>query len=419
MKKLKRIIICMVIILIILVIMLLNLLNKNNQSSTQNSYNETSVIAENKGDFIANSEYIEVTSPTTYYTVKEYVDNFFSDLKSASSDSDLEKLLDILNIKYVNENGINKNNIKNKLLEYEKYNYYISNIYQQGKEEFFVTFLIRGKFENNVDFNIIMNVDYNVGTYDINLNSEDKEINTEEIKANSNNLYKNKAVEDKDMCEMYLSDFKKKVNEDINESYNVINSIYKDSKFKSMDLYKKYISKNIVRISEANVNLYKVNISSDGSRQYIIIDSKGMYYIVNAKSVMNYNIMLDSYTVPLDEIVKKYSSVSEAEKACLCLETLKEMINTNDYSKIYSHLNNTFKSNYFSSQEELEKNITEKFYENNKFEYIRVEQLESNYIVTVKISKYGDDNNSNIIEKTFIIKLGEDISDFELSFSMN
>ena len=166
-----------------------------------------------------------------------------------------------------------------------------------------------------------------------------------------------------------------------------------------------------------NMNLQYVKRSYYNDRTiYIGIDNNGKYYIVSEKTPTNFSIMLDSYTIPLSETTKKYTSSSEQQKACMCLEQVKEMINNKDYKSVYNHLNNTFKNNNFETQDKLVSYIKGKFYDLNNFEYESYQVSNNSYIITVKVIDDTDETKS--FTMSFVVKLADSIEKFEMSFGI-
>ena len=416
MKNIKCIIICVIIALLILLIILIFGLSNKKQDTANN---EVLTEGQSVGDFIVDESYKEIESPTTYYTVKGYIEEFFKSAKSAKSDSsEVNKLLNILDKTFINQNSITSLNINESLSMYIQYDYNIVNIYQQATEEIFVTYLVEcTQNSSNNKIYIFLAVDNTNGTYKIypTQNSKQQYANKNLIEQNSYNSYKNTTVDNEMMCKMYFEDIIKLLQTNTQKSYKLLNEEYKNKKFKSIEDFYEYVDNNNKYYSRASISSYKVNIANNGNREYIIVDKCGNYYIIIAESVNNYNVMLDSYTVPLTQTTQKYNESTTVQKACICIETIKEMINTKDYNSIYSHLNNEFKLNNYETVDYLEKFIKDKFYENNKFEYKTYQKSTNNYIVNVKVFDCNNDNNS--FEMTYVIKLGNTINDFEVSFS--
>ena len=425
MKNLKLVIIGLIIFLLVILVILFNMMNIAKKNEENNVMQNEEIIEENninEGDFNSSENYAEVTIPTTYYTVKGYIESFLEDVKTLNTnDSNSSKLLNILDDTYITNNSINNNNIRNKMIKYGNSSYNINNIYEYAYSDTLTTYCVNGTFATEIDgvtnYNIFFALDYSSGAYKIYpAGNNISYINTQAIELNEYNSYKNTTIDDLTMCNNYLNTYIESVKNNINNSYNLLDEEYRNKRFNNIQNYIQYINENEEEILNSKVNQYKVNINYDGSKQYIIIDNYNKYYIIDAKSVMNYTIMLDSYTLPVSETITRYESSTETEKACMCLELVKEMINNKDYRSMYNHLNETFKNNNFTSLEEFSNLIKNKYYESNNFSYESYSTSNNNYIINVKVSDNSDENkNFNI---SFIVKLGSSIDDFEMSFNI-
>ena len=58
---------------------------------------------------------------------------------------------------------------------------------------------------------------------------------------------------------------------------------------------------------------YQKSVYNDYT-QYVVLDENGRYYIFKESSVMNYSVLLDMYTVELQEFTDKYNSAKGEEK---------------------------------------------------------------------------------------------------------
>lgn len=442
MKNLKNIIIGLMFYLIILlaILFLINsirkTLKKDNEVENNIAENIVNIVENNidgnnveqnsideisEGDFSVSDGYSEVTSPTTYYTVKNYVENFLEKTKSLNNNtSNSVQLLNILDEDYINKNSINSENIAEKISKYGNYTYSINNIYEYAASDTLRTFLVNGNFSENVDgtssFNIFFALDYASGAYKIYpAGNNNSYINKDEIELNEYNKFENTTVDDFTMCSNYLNLYIQSVKSNPSNSYNLLNKSYRNSRFKDVNAYLEYVNKNKNSILNSKVEKYKVNVKSDGTKEYIIIDNYNKYFIVKADSVMSYSIILDSYTIPLSETIAKYNSATEEEKVCMCLEMVKEMINNKDYSSMYNHLNETFRDNNFSSLSEFSSLIESKYYDINEFSYKSYTVSNNSYIITVSVS--DSLNKSNNFDTSFVVKLGSNSRDFQISFS--
>lgn len=198
---------------------------------------------------------------------------------------------------------------------------------------------------------------------------------------------------------------------DSSSAYNLLNTEYKNKKYGNYSEYQKskLLWKNI------DIQYVKQTVEKDKTL-YIGIDKSGTYYIFLEKSPMEYEIMLDSYTIPLTETVDKYTSSGSVEKVCMCLENIKEMLNLRDYKTLYEYMNTTFKQNNYSTIDSFQRYVDSKYYSNNNFEYESYNVSGDSYIVKVKVSNASDTNS--YFEINYVVKLNTSLNDFEYSFEI-
>lgn len=134
------------------------------------------------------------------------------------------------------------------------------------------------------------------------LNSNDilKEGNTEGfsyLKKYGSNEYVPVYVTEEDMVKKYLNDYKNNILNDIEEAYNSLNKEYREKRFGSLDKYQKYVN-NFITMSTYSMEVDKYSVSSmSGDKIFNIYDKSGNQYIIREKSIMNYEVYLDEYTV--------------------------------------------------------------------------------------------------------------------------
>lgn len=419
MKNLRIIIITIISLLIILLV-LLNIFkinnNKNGEQKNIQNISENNIEGIIEGDFVENNNYREVSDPTSYYTTKNYIEDFFKEIKNINA-SNSKQILDVLDANYIKSNSITEQNLSDKLSKFKNMNYTINNIYEYSPNQKLKTYCIIGSASSNTDntFTTFFNIDYETGAYSIYLENNSKNYaNTNNIELNNNNKFKNTTVDDLTICNKYLETYINIVDSNVNKSYDMLEENYKKAKFNSIDNYLNFINNNKSSIMQAKIEKYKTNVNADGTREYILITSNSRYFIINAKSVVNFSIMLDSYTLPITETTTKYASVTDEQKACMCLDQVKEMLNNKDYKTIYNHLNSTYKNNNFETQDKFTSYIKDKFYDINNFKYESYQVSNNSYIINVKVS--DDTDESKNFTMSFVVKLADSIDKFEMSF---
>lgn len=117
------------------------------------------------------------------------------------------------------------------------------------------------------------------------------------LKNYSSNEYVPVYVTEEDMVKKYLNDYKNNMLNDEEVAYNSLNKEYRDKRFGSLNKYKEYVN-NSISISTYSMEVDKYSVSSmSGDKVFNIYDKSGNQYIIREKSIMNYEVYLDEYTV--------------------------------------------------------------------------------------------------------------------------
>lgn len=128
------------------------------------------------------------------------------------------------------------------------------------------------------------------------------ESNTENynyLKNYSSNEYVPVYVTEEDMAKKYLNDYKNNILTDIEEAYNSLNKEYREKRFGNLEKYKEYIN-DFISLSTYFMEVDKYSISSiGGDKVFNIYDKSGNQYIIREKSIMNYEVYLDEYTIEI------------------------------------------------------------------------------------------------------------------------
>lgn len=215
-----------------------------------------------------------------------------------------------------------------------------------------------------------------------------------------------------ELVQMYFNNFKNIVVQEIEKSYNLLDTEYREKKFGNIEEYKKYVENNKEIIFGSILASYQVQKNGENTR-YICIDTNGNYYIFNETAIMDYTVILDTYTIDLPQFTEKYASATEQQKVALNIEKFIQAINDKSYYYAYNCLADSYKNNYFRTQEEFENYVKENFYSNSTVGYnqFSIEGEVYTYSVVLTNKETGEQMN-----KTFIVKL-EEGTDFALSFN--
>ena len=296
--------------------------------------------------------------------------------------------------------------------------------YVQG--EIYDQYSIYGKMLNNSgntkELYLILNINTGNLTYSIipllNNNYENvSEINisvtNENINKNDNNQTKYIKVTDEQEIKKIMRDYKMNALYDTQSAYNSLDSQYSEERFKDYSDYTKYVQNNINKIRDLSLVSYNKE-EKTGYTEYTCIDIYDNYYTIKLKGIMDYTIILDDYTLSK---TSDYTNLSDVQKVKYNIRKVIKMLNTCDYTHLYEHLNNTFKTNNFATQEQFENYVKQNLFEYNIITSIEVSESENTTYTSKVEIKNRNSVAANVITKTIIMKLGTG-TDFEISFDI-
>ena len=215
-----------------------------------------------------------------------------------------------------------------------------------------------------------------------------------------------------DLVGAYFNQYKSYALGNLEKAYNLLDEEYREKKFGNIEEYRTYIENNSEAISQVRLDSYQIKKDGENNR-YICIDQNGNYYIFNETAVMDYTVMLDTYTIDLPEFIEKYNIATEQQKVALNIDRFMQAINAKDYKYAYSCLADSYKNNYFKTQEEFETYAMQNFYESSTVGYKQFDVQQDVYTYSVILT---NDATGEQMEKTFVMQLGEG-TEFVLSFN--
>lgn len=425
MKEVQKKILIAIIIMIILVIiciiaLLVYLMNAQEQMATNEQITETNEYDNTFyaiDEIEANTEILLVDSQSQYYSIIACLENYYNNILEGNN----QKLYDILAVKYIEDNEITQENVigKSNVENLVNANYNINEMYKQETDNIYKYYINGYLRDTNINTYFIVFVDMNNATYSIypidkeyynNIVMGKESIDSEQIQENENNLYTVVTVKDETTAQRLLEDYQYLLENNIQLSYEKLDSEYRQAKFSNLQEYSQYI--NNIGIKQTKIAQYQ-KTKKDGYTQYVILDEKGKYYVFKETSVMNYTVLLDIYTVELPELVEGYNSKNESEKVQYNLQLWFYSINDGDYKYAYNKLDQTYRNNNFPTQADFENYMKTTFYSQNKLGYTSYEKNGDLYIYKMVIT--NADNETQTIEKQFVVKLLEG-TDFVMSF---
>lgn len=445
MKKLKYLIIGLTIIMIIIISILLKIVIDRHVEYREQE-GDLSILE--KGDkTILREAGLAVNNFTIYNTVENCVKRYLEycgmqiiteeendDIGSRYDETNIAQVLgitsqkakneviyNVLEQRYIEENNINLNNISQYIHKVGNNITFKTKSMNEVQGERISKYIVYGKIEEQ-DIYIIVNIDSMNNSFSIHpiLNEFDdiKEIllakDIEEISRNDNNIYTYVRINTEDIIKRYLSDYKEKILNNIEEAYEHIDEEYKKVRFADIEEFKKYVTNNLKTITKSIASKYQITTTDDYT-QYTVIDQNNNYYIFRETAVMKYSVILDTYTIELPEFIEKYNKSNEQQKVALNINKFIEAINQKDYKYAYSKLANSFKQNYFKTQESFEQYIKNNFFEHNQITYGNFGNQATIYTYTTILT---NKETKQTKQQNFVVKLGEG-TDFEMSFDVN
>ena len=277
------------------------------------------------------------------------------------------------------------------------------------------------KYESKGKKSFIVNIDYTNQTFSIEpTQSKYEEINQANkitsIKQKEDNMYTNKTVNDQTRVKDYITIYKRLVLADPQTAYEYMDEEYRNKRFGNIDTFKEYINSNKETIEKITLEQYLVE-NHDDYTEYIGKDKYGNLYIFDEKNILDYTIKLDTYTIPTDKFKETYNEAEDYKKVQMNIDKFFQMINRQDYKTAYSCLAQSYKNNYFKTEEEFTKFAKSNFYTYNKVSYQNYEQKgDKLYTFDIKLSDItGEKTDKKEIK--IIMQLNEDLN-FEMSFGM-
>lgn len=443
MKKIKKFLIIAIVITIIVIIGILIVLFKLNNMGTDGGINTQ---FENQEFYVPESKLQDVNNRNKYFAAKKILNSYFSYIEQLNGDQKILYETDekeeikkqqekeaIKAIKQIIGAGDEKqeyivdDSIKEEGKKYSKsYVPKIKRMLVTEKSSNINIYIIEATI-GEVNTQIAIKTDSKNMTFSIFPESYLKKysydnnkivakITDNDIEKNNFNTYNYSNITDEYMAKQYFSDYIDNVKNNISEAYDSLDMDYAKKRFGNINSYTRYIEKNKEKLQSAALQKYQFK-EYNNYNQYVLIDQYNNYYIIRETAIMQYSIILDTYTIDLPEYVEKYNKANDGQKTAYCINRFIQSLNDENYTFAYSLLADGFKNNYFKTQVSFENYIKQNSLQKQtaKFEEF---SNEGNVYYTYKVLLTNGDEDTNPVEKTFIVKLGEG-TNFELSFNVD
>lgn len=420
--NIKKIIISLICVIIVISIILLIVLNSNKteKNDINNNYIE---------EKIEYGVYKPVKDRQTFFLVKSCVADF---LESATN-KDVNKLFNLLSESYINKNNITKNNILDKIDTYEEEQILrISKmylVYENNVNIYYIEGTIRDNLLDDIgeekEIYLALELDFMNRTFDIipnkKIDSYKEKSNVKSIKENLDNKYGMVNITDIGLLEIYLTDYIEMMYLNTEKAYAMLDETYKNLRFKTVEDFKEFLTINATSIYQSRIVDYIVDTELDENEEeynvYTVTTEYGNTYIIKEKSVMDYTVMLDDYTLENKEFIEKYKTADRQNKGIYNIDKFFEMININDYSSAYNVLDENFKQTYFKTEQEFIDFMKSNIYEINKVKYETYMDVTGEIVsYTTKLTDYTG-KKAGEIEFDVVMKLINE-NEFKMSFTI-
>lgn len=443
MKKIKNLIVifCIIILFTILGIIYIKVKDKVeiNQQDKEGDSGQEIVYDTNKKEV--------VTNKTDFYTVENCINEYFDIANNNSSRyfgmGDNNEYTKIYSQDEINQNRYNllsKRYIENNSITVQNVNSYIhildkdinftalDMLYINGKNvDNFLVYGMLADIDNNYigDTYILVNLDKDNRTFAIepitgdynNIAQIDIIYDGNSINSNDNNIYVPIQKNDQQIAQDYFLKYKKLLQINPETVYNnFFSNDYKNKKFKSIENFKDYVDKNKEEIKNIQFDSYSVNNYTDYI-EYVCMDQYENIYIFDEESIMQFELKLDTYTIPTDKFKETYDKSGNQYKVAMNIDKWIQMLNNRDYKTAYSYLDETFRNNNFESEEAFEKYMRERYPLHYDFELGENTETNGIYTQTIKLTDITGEDES-IIENTIIMQLLDNY-EFVMSFEVN
>ncbi len=391
MKKKIIIVTIIIIILIIAIIMLfqINKTNKDNKVQIDLAEEETQALS-------------LLNNNNSLYTIQNIIANFTKYIREKNQNA-LDSILEKTQVQIENYRNFSIDKV------YNKNSYMISNYYISSKNGLYLAL-----YTDNSNSTYLIEI-LDAESFSQIIRGEIQRVRNESITGNEFNHFDTVNVSNGKMLEKYLKKFCQTAEKDINKAYNLLDEEYRNKKFGNIENFKNYVSNNIDKIYNATLREFSASRKADYT-EYSCIDSNNYFFIIKEKSVGNYTILLDEYTIQTEEYIQQYNKFKDEEKVNQNISIFFRMLNEKEYNSAYKLLDETFKNNNFPTIDEFAEYIKNNFWDNNIANMVQIKKQEDVYVCTYSV-RSGVSLSAQEKTKTFVMQLKEG-TDFVMSFSV-
>ena len=303
------------------------------------------------------------------------------------------------------------------------YNIYIWDLFCLNRisTETYFAHIVTNKKESNY---ITINIDHDSSAYKIEKLSisdyeniikdevPEKYLEDIQVQKGNDNSINYTSLNEEEICKYYMEMINDLLINYPEAIYEKLADDYKEARFKTYEDFEKYCINRIDFVNQKEYMTYASGYINE-NKVYQTIDTKENIYMIEESTSDEMNIYLDNYTLGTEEFTRVYNESKDTLKAAINAEKFLKMLNNQDYSAIYSKLNNNYKNTNFPTEDSLKSYLTKEFYTTNMVKSSEVKSEGDYYLVTIDISEDTKASASSQRKKV-IISLKEGI-DFEMS----
>lgn len=441
MKKIKIIIISILVIIILLLILLF-IIKKKNVNNVEQDIIDLSQADSDEFDIVDKSEkLIYVNDKSDYYETESLTLLYIN----ALIENDSETIMNILDNNYIEQYGINIENVVERLDIYsdgqfkdkenrtEYFEKIIDKIYvaENGDiETYFVFGKIINKDNGNIkSFTIMIEIQVSEDNFYILPENYVIENNLNNIKVGDTYYSKINSIESNDFNSYdygedeveestiridRMNKLIKKMIFDTEDSYNLFTEEYRNKRFGSYENYRNYINENVSQLMGSVIKKYKIT-DYDGYTEYDYIDQYNNHYIFDESTIMNFTVKLDNYTINSKKFITEYNNLSDKEKVKKNINKIIAALNRKDYDYLYNKLDENFRNSNFVTINDFKSYLQNNFYEYNRADYKDyIEDGDTNILNVDIVDLENEENNQNINISIIL----QDEQEFKFYFSM-
>ena len=196
-----------------------------------------------------------------------------------------------------------------------------------------------------------------------------------------------------------------------------MNQEYRNKRFGNYETFSKYVDNNLQDIAKLSFTQYLVN-NYDGYKEYVCKDKYENLYIFHETAVMDFTLMLDTYTLDNEKFLEKYNSSDDQYKVAMNIDKWIQMLNCRDYSSAFKVLDETFRTDNFANDvDKFEAYMRQYFPDHYELDFGEFSEETGTYIQDITLKDITGQNEEEI-SKTIYMELGEG-TDFVMSFNLS